>query len=70
MKTETSEDPSKPVVNNSSMLTAENSSTLHSKLNQRRNKLNAIKEKKYSNTALFENPKRDLSKNEKKRQKN
>ena len=69
MKTETSEDPSKPVVNNSSMLTAENSSTLHSKLNQRRNKLNAIKEKKYSNTALFENPKRDLSKNEKKRQK-
>ena len=69
MKTETSEDPSKPVVNNSSMLTAENSSTLHSKLNQRRNKLNAIKEKKYSNIALFENPKRDLSKNEKKRQK-
>ena len=69
MKTETSEDPSKTVVNNSSMLTAENSSTLHSKLNQRRNKLNAIKEKKYSNTALFENPKRDLSKNEKKRQK-
>ena len=69
MKTETSEDPSKPVVDNSSMLTAENSSTLHSKLNQRRNKLNAIKEKKYSNTALFENPKRDLSKNEKKRQK-
>ena len=69
MKTETSEDPSKPVINNSSMITAENSSTLHSRLNQRRNKLNAIKEKKYSNTALFENPKRDLSKNEKKRQK-
>ena len=69
MKNETSEDPSKPVMNNSSLITAENSSSLHSKLNQRRNKMLALREKKYSNTALFENPKRDLSKKEKKKPK-
>ena len=47
MKNETSEDPSKPVMNNSSLITAENSSSLHSKLNQRRNKMLALREKKY-----------------------
>ena len=69
MKNETSEEPSKPVINNSSMITAENSSSLHSRLNQRRNKLIAIKEKKYSNTTLFENQKRDLSKSGRKKAK-
>lgn len=69
MKSETSEEPSKPIMNNSSLLTAENSSSLHSKLNKRRNKMLAIREKKYSNTALFENPKRDLSKKEKRKPK-
>ena len=69
MKNETSEEASKRVVNNSSLITAENSSTLQSKLHQRRNKLAAIKEKKYSNTALFENQKRDWSKKDKKKPK-
>ena len=69
MKNETSEKSSKPVVNNSSMITAENSSTLQSKLNLRKNKLAQIREKKYSNTALFENQKREWPLKEKKRPK-
>jgi len=69
MKNETSEKSSKPVVNNSSMITAENSSTLQSKLNLRKNKLAQIRDKKYSNTALFENQKREWPLKEKKRPK-
>ena len=69
MKNETSEKSSKPVVDNSSMITAENSSTLQSKLNLRKNKLAQIREKKYSNTALFENQKREWPLKEKKRPK-
>ena len=69
MKNETSEKSSKPLVNNSSMITAENSSTLQSKLNLRKNKLAQIRDKKYSNTALFENQKREWPLKEKKRPK-
>ena len=69
MKNETSEKSSKPLVNNSSMITAENSSTLQSKLNLRKNKLAQIREKKYSNTALFENQKREWPLKEKKKPK-
>ena len=69
MKNETSEKLSKPVVDNSSMITAENSSTLQSKLNLRKNKLAQIREKKYSNTALFENQKREWPLKEKKKPK-
>lgn len=60
MKNETSINNSKNIVNNSSMLTAENSSK-HSKFNLKRNKLAAHNSQKYSNTALFENPRRDFS---------
>ena len=70
MKNETSEDQSKPVINNSSLLTAENSSSIQSKLNQRRIKLAQIKKKKYSNTALFENKNRKISSKDKNTNKN
>ena len=66
MKNETSDDASKKVINNSSMVTAENSSSIQSKFNQRKNKLTTLHEKKYSNTALFEDPKREWSKKQKK----
>lgn len=66
MKNETSEEATKPIINNSSMITAENSS-LQSKLNQGRNKLVTIRDKKYSNTALFENPNRHWPLKEKKK---
>jgi len=69
MKTETSEEVSKPLINNSSMITAENSSSLQSRLNQRRNKLALLREKKYSNTALFINQKRQWPLKEKKKPK-
>ena len=69
MKNETSEDVSKRVANNSSMITAENSSSIHSKLNLRRNKLAAIRDKKYSNIALFENPNREWPPKDKKKPK-
>ena len=59
MKNETSVENSKHLANNSSMLTAENSSK-HSKFNNKRNKL-TNNNQKYSNTALFENPRRDFS---------
>ena len=67
MKNETSEEVSKRVANNSSMITAENSSSIHSKLNLRRNKLAAIRDKKYSNIALFENPNREWPPKDKKK---
>ena len=60
MKNETSAENSKHIINNSSMLTAENSSK-HSKLNIKRNKIGISTSQKYSNTALFENPRRDFS---------
>ena len=66
---ETSEEPSKPIINNSSLITAENSSSIQSKLNQRRNKIALLREKKYSNTALFENQKRKWPLKEKKKPK-
>jgi len=69
MKNETSEEPSKRVANNSSMITAENSSSIQSKLNLRRNKLAAIRDKKYSNIALFENPNREWPPKDKKKPK-
>ena len=69
MKNETSEEVSKRVANNSSMITAENSSSIHSKLNLRRNKLAAIRDKKYSNIALFENPNREWPPKDKKKPK-
>lgn len=61
MKNETSINNSKHVVNNSSLLTAENSSK-NSKFNIKRNSVGTNHNNKYSNTALFENPKRDFSK--------
>ena len=69
MKNETSEEPSNRVANNSSMITAENSSSIQSKLNLRRNKLAAIRDKKYSNIALFENPNREWPPKDKKKPK-
>ena len=60
MKNETSANNSKHIINNSSMLTAENSSK-HSKLNLKRNKIGIPNNQKYSNTTLFENPHRDIS---------
>ena len=59
MKNETSVENSKHLANNSRMLTAENASK-HSKFNNKRNKL-TNNNQKYSNTALFENPRRDFS---------
>lgn len=58
MKNETSVNNSKYIINNSSMLTAENSSK-QSKFNLKRNKYPFPLSQKYSNTALFENPKRE-----------
>ena len=60
MKNETSANNSNHIINNSSMLTAENSSK-NSKLNLKRNKLANTYKQKYSNTAIFENPRRDFS---------
>lgn len=60
MKYETSTDNSKHIINNSSMLTCENSSKT-SKVNLKKNKLVSHNNQKYSNTALFENPRRDFS---------
>ena len=62
MKNETSIENSKHIINNSSMLTAENSSK-NSKLNGKRNKKGSHHNPKYSNTALFENARRDFSNN-------
>ena len=62
MKNETSEEVSKPVINNSSLITAENSSSLQSKFNIHRSKLASLKDKKYSNIAVFENPNREWPK--------
>ena len=60
MKNETSANNSKHIINNSSMLTAENSSK-NSKLNLKRNRIKNSYRQNYSNTAIFENPRRDLS---------
>ena len=60
MKNETSIDNSKPIINNSSMVTAENSSSLHSKFHVKRNGILSPKSEKYSNIALFENRERQL----------
>ena len=60
MKNETSIDNSKPIINNSSMVTAENSSSLHSKFHVKRNGILSPKAEKYSNIALFENRERQL----------
>ena len=45
MKNETSEEAPKPVANNSSLMTAENSSSIQSKLNNRRKKLALLNKK-------------------------
>lgn len=60
MKNETSIDNSRPIINNSSMVTAENSSSLHSKFHVKRNGILSPKAEKYSNIALFENRERQL----------
>ena len=60
MKNETSNN-SKHIINNSSMLTAENSSK-NSKFMRNNNTIVSHKNQKYSNTALFENPRRDFLK--------
>ena len=60
MKNETSIDNSKPIINNSSMVTAENSSSLHSKFHVKRNVILSPQSEKYSNIALFENRERQL----------
>ena len=60
MKNETSNN-SKHIINNSSMLTAENSSK-NSKFIRNNNTLVSHKNQKYSNTTLFENPRRNLLK--------
>ena len=60
MKNETSIDNSRPIINNSSMVTAENSSSLHSKFHVKRNEILSPKTEKYSNIALFENRERQL----------
>ena len=60
MKNETSIENSKHLINNSSLITAENSSK-HSKFNNIKRNIGLIYNKKYSNTALFENPRRDFS---------
>ena len=60
MKNETSIDNSRPIINNSSMVTAENSSSLHSKFHVKRNAIFSPKTEKYSNIALFENREREL----------
>ena len=60
MRNETSEN-SKPVINNSSLITTENSS-LQSRLNAKRNKLINQRNNKYSNTVIFEKRQRDFSK--------
>ena len=63
MRNETSGENSKPVINNSSMATAENSSSLQSKLNNKKNRIKRVGNSKYSNRALFENRNRDHSNN-------
>ena len=60
MRNETSEN-SKPVINNLSLITTENSS-LQSRLNAKRNKLVTHRNNKYSNTVIFERRQRDFSK--------
>lgn len=60
MRNETSEN-SKPIINNSSLITTENSS-LQSRLNSKKNKIITQRNKKYSNTAIFEKRQRDFSK--------
>ena len=60
MKNETSIDNSRPIINNSSMVTAENSSSLHSKFHIKRNEILSPKTEKYSNIALFENREKQL----------
>ena len=57
MKNETSNNNSKQVINNSSMLTAENSSK-NSKLIMKRNILRNAYNQKFTNIALFENPRK------------
>ena len=66
MKNETTINNSKYIINNSSMITAENSSK-NSKINLKKNILRANKFQKYSNMALFENPRRDLPNSQKKK---
>jgi len=51
---------SKLLINNSSLITAENSS-FQSKFNNRKNRLKSKEENKYSNTAIFEIPRRGQS---------
>ena len=60
MINETSEN-SKPMINNSSLITTENSS-LQSRLNTKKNKLITHRNKKYSNTVIFEKRQRNFSK--------
>ena len=59
MKNETSLENSKHLINNSSLLTAENSSK-QSKFNNIKRNIGNLYNKKYSNTVLFEN-RRDFS---------
>ena len=60
MRNETSLENSKPLINNSSLITAENSS-LQSRLNFKKNKSISQRNKKYSNAIVFENRQREMS---------
>lgn len=60
MRNETSFENSKPIINNSSLITAENSS-LQTRLNMKKNKLISQRNKKYSNAIVFENRQREMS---------
>ena len=61
MKNETSNN-SKYIINNYSMLTAENSSKNSKFIRKNNNTIASHQNQKYSNTALFENPRRDFTK--------
>ena len=60
MRNETSLENSKPIINNSSLITAENSS-LQSKLNLKKNKIISQRNHKYSNAIVFENRQKEMS---------
>ena len=60
MRNETSLENSKPIINNSSLITAENSS-LQSRLNMKKNKLLYQRNQKYTNAILFENRQKEMS---------
>ena len=60
MRNETSLENSKPIINNSSLITAENSS-LQPRLNMKKSKLISQRNQKYSNAMVFENRQKEMS---------